>query len=200
MCALQLGNPLGGNVAEVLVEYPDLIKGDDGRTYTARACGVQASENSWHGWIEFEPIGGGEPLRSPRETTQPNLVDARYWATGLTPVYLEGALRRALHPLVLKPAPPLREPAFDGPAPEPTTPDPSTDAVLNPFSVYQKGETLLRRQLSAFSSWHLVNIVRAYGIPVTAEGGQDPERLPSSVLIEAIVQAARKQARNPVAK
>ena len=38
----------------------------------------------------------GETLRSFRETTQPNLTDLRYWATGLTPVYLEGALERIL--------------------------------------------------------------------------------------------------------
>ena len=36
------------------------------------------------------------PVQSPRETTQPNLTDLNYWATGLTPVYLEGALARAL--------------------------------------------------------------------------------------------------------
>ena len=31
-----------------------------------------------------------------RETTQPNLRALEYWATGLTPAYLEGALDRAL--------------------------------------------------------------------------------------------------------
>lgn len=187
-------------MAELLVEYPDLIEAEDGTTYFARACAAQASENSWHGWIEFEPVGGGKPIRSPRETTQPNLVDARYWATGVTAVYLEGALHRALNPLVRKPAPPPREPAFDGPAPELGTPAPGTDAVLNPFSVYQKGEALLRRQLSAFSSWHLVNIVRAYGIHVDSPQGHDPNALPASVLIEAIVQAARKQAGSAIAE
>ncbi len=184
-------------MAEVLVEYPDLIQGEDGKTYTARACGAIASENSWHGWIEFEPVEGGATIRSPRETTQPNLTDTHYWATGLTAVYLEGALRRALNPLVRKPAPPPREPAFDGPAPEPGLSPPATDAVLNPFSVYQKGETLLRRQLAALSSWHLTNIVRAYDISIE---GRDPNRMPSSALIDAIVEAARKQAGTAVQK
>src|SRR6266566_5970410 len=50
------------------------------------------------GWIEFIPIGRWTPVRTPRETTQPNRRNAVYWATGLTPVYLEGALDRALHP------------------------------------------------------------------------------------------------------
>ena len=41
----------------------------------------------------------GAAVRSGRETTQPNRQDTAYWATGLTPVYLEGALGRALNPL-----------------------------------------------------------------------------------------------------
>jgi hypothetical protein len=70
----------------------------------------------WQGWIEFEPVDGGAPIRSPRETTQPNRTDTQYWATGLTVVYLEGALCRALNPLTLRPHPP-RRPSFDEPAP-----------------------------------------------------------------------------------
>ncbi len=184
-------------VAEVLVEYPDLIQGEEGRTYTARACAMQASENSWHGWIEFEPVGGGEAVRSPRETTQPNLTDAHYWATGLTSVYLEGALRRALNSLVRKPASPRREALFDGPAPEPIPAAGRGDAVLNPFSVCLKGEALLRRQLLALSSWHLVNIVRVYGI---STGGRNPNDLPPSELIGAILGAARSRPGTTIAE
>ena len=55
-------------------------------------------------------------IRSGRETTQPNRQDTAYWATGLTPVYLEGALERALNPLH-RPAQQAssRHPIFDGP-------------------------------------------------------------------------------------
>ncbi|HSL22899.1 MAG TPA: hypothetical protein VK886_15310 [Vicinamibacterales bacterium] len=178
-------------MAEVLIEYSDLIQSEEGRSYRARACTKKVSAHSWHGWIEFEPVDGGEPIRSPRETTQPNRTDAEYWATGLTPVYLEGALRRALHPLTLRVPPEPQPPAFDGPAPEPVPAPSGGDSVLNPFSVYQKGEALLRNQLSAFSTWHLVNIVRAHGIPT---GGRDPNRMTAHSLIEAIVAAARRQA------
>ncbi len=38
------------------------------------------------------------------------------------------------------------------------------ESVMDPFSVYRKGEMLLRRQLAALSVWHLVNIVRAHGL------------------------------------
>jgi hypothetical protein len=51
----------------------------------------------WEAWLEFNPLGGGSPLVTSRETTQPNRTDTEYWATGLTIIYLEGALQRALH-------------------------------------------------------------------------------------------------------
>ena len=82
-------------MAEVLVEFATLITGDDGRTYRARAWGDEMHDGLWQGWVEFLPEDAGEPVRSPRETTQPNREDAIYWATGLRPVYLEGSLRRA---------------------------------------------------------------------------------------------------------
>ena len=75
-----------------------LFRLPDGTAFHARACGEEMSDGLWQGWLEFEPLEGssGQPLRSPRETTQPNRTDAVYWATGLTAVYLEGALERAL--------------------------------------------------------------------------------------------------------
>jgi|SRR5215472_10397399 len=82
-------------MAEVLVEFATPITGDDGRTYRARAWGDEMHDGLWQGWVEFLPEDAGEPVRSPRETTQPNREDAIYWATGLRPVYLEGSLRRA---------------------------------------------------------------------------------------------------------
>lgn len=183
-------------MAEVLVEYPDVIPGDDGKDYRARACAAEVSANSWQGWIEFESTDGESVTRSPRETTQPNRTDTLYWATGITPVYLEGALRRALHPLELRSAPPPRPPAFDAPADavvhSPATP--AAEAVLDPFAVYAKSETLLRRQLLALSAWHLANIVRSYGIATDG----DPNRMGAASLIEAIVAAARVRSGVPL--
>jgi hypothetical protein len=89
-------------VAEVFVQFSEPVVSKDGQQYVARACGSETGKGMWQGWIEFLPVAGGEPVRSSRETTQPNRQDTEYWATGLTPVYLEGALNRSLNPLARK--------------------------------------------------------------------------------------------------
>ena len=181
-------------VAEVLVEFAGTVKSKDGKSYTARACGAETDNGMWQGWVEFIPLGPGEPVRSPRETTQPNRTDTIYWATGLTAVYLEGALHRALHPLPKRQAPDPPPPIFDGPGEEMASSAPAGEAILNPFSVYQKGEALLRRQLTAFSAWHLVNIIRAHRLDTH---GQDPEQMTPSELIDLIVSEVRRALANP---
>jgi hypothetical protein len=173
-------------MAETLLVYKTAIAAPDGKMYEARACGAVDTGGTWQGWIEFVPLEGGQPLRSRRETTQPNRADTIYWATGLTPVYLEGALERALEP---PPAARHAAPAaalFDAPAPSPT-PVHEMDAasVLDPFSVYRKGEALLRRQLAALSNWHLVNIALEYDL--TNLDAAQLNAMTSQQLIETIV-------------
>jgi len=70
----------------------------DGHVYTARAMGRQRKGRTvWEGWLEFAPVGGrGIVRRSQIETTQPNREALAYWASGIEPVYLEGALERAI--------------------------------------------------------------------------------------------------------
>jgi hypothetical protein len=178
-------------MAEVLVEFAQPVEDGDGNSYTARACGSEMPDGRWQGWIEFVPVGTGQPLRSSRETTQPNHNDVVYWATGLTYVYLEGALRRALNPLVRPIDRDVAPPIFDEPAPHNEVASGSVDSVLNPFSVIRKGEPLLRRQLAALSGWHLVNIIRDYRL--SDENAADLNRLPPAELVELIVAAVRRQ-------
>jgi hypothetical protein len=133
-------------------------------------------------------------VRSGRETTQPNRTDTVYWATGLTPVYLEGALRRALDAPSWVPVVPPQPSVFTGPAPPVSPPigvEPSS--ILDPFSVYQKGEALLRKQLGALSAWHLVNIVRAYEL--SNEDARALNRMSAPALIELIVTGVRTELR-----
>ncbi len=167
-------------MAEVLAEFANPIT-DSGVAYRAQACAARAG-NVWEGWIEFVPTDGGPAVRTTRETTQPNLTDAQYWASGLTYVYLEGALRRATNPLVRKVATPPRA-VFDAPAPE---------AILDPFSVYEKSEALLRQELGALSAWHLVNIIRTYELSDRSAG--DLNALPVPSLIDLIVAGVRADA------
>jgi hypothetical protein len=179
-------------VAEVLVTFKEPVAGPGNEQFIARACGGVLDDGRWQGWIEFVSLDGSAILRSPRETTQPNFTDVTYWATGLTPIYLEGALERTLRPSPIRISPTLPEvPAFDGPAPaDRAATAEATEAVLNPFSVYRKGETLLRRELMALADWHLVNIIEAYEL-----SERSPEELalaPPSELIEIIINGVRE--------
>jgi hypothetical protein len=184
-------------MAETLLQYRHPVKAPDGTQYEARACGgPMPGGGLWQGWIEFVPVAGGEPLRSPRETTQPNRVDTEYWATGLSAVYLEGALTRALAKptkVVTLPTPPT---LFSGPAPSARPPESVPPSVLNPFSIYDKGESLLRKQLGALSSWHLVNIVLAYQL--SDQGVTVLNSLPARQLVEIIVSGVRKDRESAV--
>ena len=187
-----------------------------GGLYTARICGRQRSDGVWEGWVEYEPTDGSPVLRTPRETTQPKLTDLEYWAGGLTPVYLEGALERAIEAEgaieVELDAP--EAPAYEGPAPDPATRAPmalphmgalaegATDdidlaereedvevdeAVLNPFSVFAKGEGRLRLHLGALSARHLRSIIRAYRLAEDI----DLDALDAVELAELIVAGVR---------
>src|SRR5438105_5908077 len=178
-------------MAEVLATYSDTIVSPDGVAYRAQACGGAAADGRWEAWIEFLPLSGGTAIRSPRETTQPNRADAVYWASGLSAVYLEGALDRALHPLVLKEVPTPAAPYFDTPAPDvnPVVSRPAP-AVLNPFSVFEKSEGILERELGALSAWHLVNIIVAYRL--SDEPLEVLKTLPAASLIARIMTAVRE--------
>lgn len=181
-------------MAVVLVEFETPVIAENGRIYSARACGADIRDGTghWQGWIEFIPADGGPVIRSRRETTQPNREDAEYWATGLTAVYLEGSLERALNPLTRPTRVTKPKPAFDEPAPDLIPADaPRAVSVLNPFSVYEKGEPLLRSQLAALSEWHLLNIIRAYDLSDLDDAAL--RKLPAAALVELIVGEVRQQ-------
>ena len=177
-------------MAEVLVEFDAAFRGPDGQRYTPRACTRVADDGRWEGWLEFSDLDTGEVIRSGRETTQPSRADTMYWATGLTRVYLEGALVRALAPTRrAEPAHVDVEPTFDRPAPPFAAIEGSAvpRAVLDPFEVYAQGERVLRQELSALDIDHLRAIVRAYGL----EGGVGAESHVPAVVVEYIVAAVR---------
>ncbi len=180
---------MSNHAGETLVQLTSEVRSPEGTRYLARACGGPMPDGSWQGWIEFVPIDAGVPVRTPRETTQPNRTDTQYWATGLTPVYLEGALARALK----KPSAPAevasaRPSIFPAPGPV-TRPTGARESLINPFSVYEHGEAHLRKQLGAFAAWHLVNIARKFEL--TDLDVVTLDHMPSVELVELIVSAVR---------
>jgi hypothetical protein len=179
-------------MAETLLRYQNPVTAPDGTEYEARACGSPMPGGTWQGWIEFVPVRGGEPVRTPRETTQPNRVDTEYWATGVSAVYLDGALRRALTKPIETETLPTEPAIFPGPAPSSMVPaDNHTVAVLDPFSVYEKGEALLRKQLNALSTWHLVNIAVTYEL--SDDTTNTLNSLPAGALVDIIVAGVRRE-------
>lgn len=187
--------------AETLLEYDVPLVGNDGLAYAARACGREREDGLWEGWIELEAVGANRVWRTARETTQPNRAGIMYWASGVSAVYLEGALSRAMEPRPVAPvATTPSPPAFDGPrdAVEQVSADAgvvpeldqsaAAEPVLDPFSIFaSKGEGVLRRRLDALAAWHLRTIARAHLILPAAR----IEALRKPELIEAIVGAAR---------
>jgi len=83
-------------MAERIHTFKKSVTSKGGDRYTVHAEGELTQLGTWHGWLVFEPeAGDGTTLRTDRETTQPDRDDLEYWASGLEPVYLDGALTRA---------------------------------------------------------------------------------------------------------
>ena len=188
-------------MSEVLVEFREALAGAEGALYRARVCGRVMEDGLWEGWIEFIPIGAGEALRSPRETEQPNRDDLVYWATGLTPVYLEGALERALRPATPAASAATATPRFAQPKPRDqeaetvSTPAsrPVSHSVLDPFHVYAQGEDVLRQELSAIHAPRLREIIQEHALADTA--GVDLDSMSRQALAELIFAAVKARAR-----
>jgi len=179
-------------MAEVLVRFTEPVRGSDGREYSAQACGGVADDGLWEGWIEFASVVGS-PMRTPRETEQPNRAALLYWAEGLSAAYLEGALRRAIDAATAQPViPTVTEPSlFAGPArvgsPQPVR----QHSVLDPFATYVQGEGILRQQLAALSRDHLLTLIDAYQLDIA--DGSYPSK---DDLIERIVGAVKRYSRS----
>ena len=160
-------------MAEVLVEFDTRIVGTDGTSWAACACGKLAADGLWDGWIE---LSSGDPSVKPlctgRETRQVNRADLRHWAQGLTELYLEAALRRAMAQRNAEPAQAAPGSAhFDSPAThQPATPaSPGPRALVNPFEAYQQAEDVLAGILSALDAQRLRDIAVCYGFTTVAQ-------------------------------
>jgi hypothetical protein len=82
-------------MSEMVHERAIALADESGRRFDlVRVHAEEQPGGTWQGWIEFRSAEG-ESVTTDRETTQSNLAGVEYWATGLEPVFLEGALHRA---------------------------------------------------------------------------------------------------------
>lgn len=78
----------------IIHRFVEPFRAPDGGLWDVRVIGQERDDGTWIGWLEFSnPLKG--ILTTDRETTQPNADALTYWATGLEPIYIEGALSRA---------------------------------------------------------------------------------------------------------
>jgi hypothetical protein len=179
-------------MAEVMMSYEQPVNGASGR-YHARAIGRLAEDGMWDGWLEFEPLDHNGPVVvGAIESRQPEAHDLAYWATGLSPVFLEGALKRALSPLTVR----VRMPEVavsSSPARRMHTVPvgaPRPEAVLDPFEIGGRNLDVLRQELGALNRPRLLNIIAAYDLN---PGGEDITWMTDAQLITFIVTATEVQ-------
>lgn len=183
-------------MSEILVKFDERISGPDGRRFFAHAAGKENESGLWEGWLEFVAVDdSSEAFCSDRETTQPNRKNLDYWAQGLTVVYLQGALARAIAP---KPTPRV---TADKPesarfsAPRQASRPPSTSSfkprpILDPYAVYAQGEHILRSELGALSPEQVETIATAYGFTPPRDGA-DSASQSSRDLVDTVVNGVR---------
>ena len=183
-------------MSEILVKFDEPIAGVSTTRYFAEAVGKQVAGGLWEGWLEFIPTTeDGEVLSSGRETTQPNRTNLEYWAQGLTKVYLEGALARAIFRETGGETSAPSESDFEGALssssgpPQPCRAPVSPRPILDPFAVYAQGEQILRSELNALSRDHLEAIAKAYGLGAKTTNPQTHP--PTAEIVETIIEGVR---------
>jgi hypothetical protein len=174
-------------MSEVLRSFDEPIRDDSGE-YRARVVARLAEDGMWEGWLEFVPRKGtaADALVSPAESRQPEREHLAYWASGLSVVYAEGALRRARRPTTVRTRT-LEMPVSHAPAPSlvklPPAPVPA-EPVLDPFAVGSRSLDILAQELGALGRARLLAIISAYDMN---QQGQDLQQLTNGQLIRLIV-------------
>lgn len=180
-------------MAEVLVSFDQPVRDHLGE-YHARAVGRPADDGMWEGWIEFTSIdGGSEVLLTGVESRQPEHSHLQYWATGLTPVFLEGALHRARQPVTVR-VRPVEVPVSA--APKPRDPivsrvmPPGPEPVLDPYEIGGRSLDVLRQELGALNRPRLLNIISAFTLN---PGHEDLSWMSDRQLMQFIVTSVEAQ-------
>jgi len=176
-------------MAEVLRTF-DTAVSDGTQDYLARAVGREAADGMWEGWMEFVPSAeGAEVIVGGVESRQPAKEHLAYWASGLTPVFLEGAFERARRPVTVR-VRTVEVPHSSAPQPREVTVSrvmpPGPEPVLDPFEIGGRNPDLLRQELGALNRPRLLNIISAFDLN---HGGEDLSWMTDRQLTHFIVVA-----------
>ena len=79
---------------EAIHAFLEPYRAGDGVVYDVSVVGRERTDGTWIAWLEFTDVNG-RVLATERETTQSSAEQVKYWAEGLQPTYLDGALARA---------------------------------------------------------------------------------------------------------
>ncbi len=90
----------------LLQEFERHLTGSDGDEYAVLLYGRSRPGDTWQGWLVFVRQRDNRRFATPVETTQPNVEAIVYWSSGLTDVYFDGALQRAMAPETVIPQQP----------------------------------------------------------------------------------------------
>ena len=167
-------------MAEVLRTFDTPIQSSDG-TYRARVVGRHAADGMWDGWLEFVPeTGPTDPVVTHVESRQPEREHLVYWASGLSTIYAEGALARALRPLTVRTRI-IETPVSQAPARHP---------VLDPFDIGARSLDILEQELGALDRSRLLDIVANWRLN---SGGLDLTEFSDPQLVQLIVAAVESR-------
>lgn len=152
-------------MAEVLRSFDEPIQHASGM-YHPRVVGRLADDGMWEGWLEFVPFDkeGRKVIVSAVESRQPERAHLEYWAQGLTPVYVEGSLERALHPISVR-VRAAELPESGGPAARVVTvTSGGLRPILDPFEVGARSLDILGQELRALGRERVLQIIAAYNL------------------------------------
>jgi hypothetical protein len=82
-------------VNDLMHTYSEAVRDAEGRGYAASVHALERIDGTWETRLEFRGLGRDVTLRTRRESEQPDRRAVLYWASGLQPSYLDGALLRA---------------------------------------------------------------------------------------------------------
>jgi hypothetical protein len=185
-------------MAQVLRSFDEPIQHATG-TYHVRVVGRYANDHMWEGWLEFVPTNGDgrRVVVSAIESRQPERVHLEYWAQGLTPIYAEGSLDRALHPITVRvraaelpasaaPAARLVTVTSGGPRP-----------ILDPFEVGARSLDILGQELRALGRGRVLQIIDAYNL---TSSNSDLSSMSDEQLVRLAVASVGSHLMRPISR